>query len=268
VAADAKGFIGERFDPDAGLQYLNARYYDPELGLFIQPDWFEVTQPGVGTNRYSYSFNDPVNLSDRSGNCVWDLCIGEGYATVALVTAIVAVLAVDHAVDISDNGAVDGSSLLGNPTGMVVVGGVQLIEGMATEPAGVGHNGGPELEPEPDDNRNQYQPPDPEDVLAAALAAGVSSGLSSDVRDILEENGYNGNPTTQTTESGTLYENISTPNGDVDVCVMDGAASSNPLRGPRVITTRPGTTTQRERMGLDLPTMSRSHNDAKNLIHT
>jgi RHS repeat-associated protein len=59
---------GERYDDDSGLQYLNARYYDPELGIFIQPDWFEVTKPGVGTNRYSYSFNDPVNLSDPGGN--------------------------------------------------------------------------------------------------------------------------------------------------------------------------------------------------------
>jgi len=42
------GFIGERYDGDAGLQYLNARYYDPRLGLFIQPDWFEVTAPGGG----------------------------------------------------------------------------------------------------------------------------------------------------------------------------------------------------------------------------
>ncbi|NOX72567.1 MAG: RHS repeat-associated core domain-containing protein [Alphaproteobacteria bacterium] len=58
---------GERFDSDAGLQYLNARYYDPELGRFIQPDWFEVTEPGVSTNRYAYSANDPVNLSDPGG---------------------------------------------------------------------------------------------------------------------------------------------------------------------------------------------------------
>ncbi len=36
--------------------------------MFIQPDWFEVTKAGVGTNRYSYSFNDPVNLRDPSGN--------------------------------------------------------------------------------------------------------------------------------------------------------------------------------------------------------
>lgn len=35
---EATGWIGERYDDGAGLQYLNARYYDPELGLFIQSD--------------------------------------------------------------------------------------------------------------------------------------------------------------------------------------------------------------------------------------
>jgi RHS repeat-associated protein len=67
-APEAKGWIGERYDASAGLQYLNARYYDPELGMFIQPDWFEVTEPGVGRNRYSYSFNDPVNGRDPGGD--------------------------------------------------------------------------------------------------------------------------------------------------------------------------------------------------------
>ncbi|AVW92989.1 RHS repeat domain-containing protein [Celeribacter baekdonensis] len=68
AADETKGFIGERFDADAGLQYLNARYYDPRLGLFIQPDWLDPTQLGVGLNRYSYSANDPVNLRDPKGN--------------------------------------------------------------------------------------------------------------------------------------------------------------------------------------------------------
>jgi len=66
---EAHSFIGERFDASTGLLYLNARYYDPLLGRFLQPDWWEVRQPGVGTNRYAYSFNDPVNLSDRNGHC-------------------------------------------------------------------------------------------------------------------------------------------------------------------------------------------------------
>jgi RHS repeat-associated protein len=65
---EGKRFLGERYDPDAELSYLNARYYDPKLGMFIQPDWFEVTEQGVGTNRYSYSANDPVNLMDPGGN--------------------------------------------------------------------------------------------------------------------------------------------------------------------------------------------------------
>lgn len=50
------------------MQYLNARYYVPELGMFIQPDWWEVTEPGVGTNRYGYAFGDPVNGADPGGH--------------------------------------------------------------------------------------------------------------------------------------------------------------------------------------------------------
>lgn len=79
---ETKGFIGERFDADAGLQYLNARYYDPILGLFLQPDWLEVMQQGVGTNRFSYSFNDPVNRNDTDGKSwldrTWDNVFGGG----------------------------------------------------------------------------------------------------------------------------------------------------------------------------------------------
>ncbi len=63
---------GQHHDPDTGLIFLNARYYDPALGLFAQPDWFEVTRRGVGTNRYSYAYNDPVNLRDPGGNAFDD----------------------------------------------------------------------------------------------------------------------------------------------------------------------------------------------------
>lgn len=65
---ETKGYIGETRDDETGLIYLNARYYDPLLARFISPDWFDPWQPGVGTNRYSYSENDPVNKSDPSGH--------------------------------------------------------------------------------------------------------------------------------------------------------------------------------------------------------
>ena len=79
VPPEARGFIGERFDAGAGLQYLNAWYYDPKLGMFLQPDWFEVTVPSVGTNRYSYSLNDPVNMSDPGGNCPVCIVVAVAY---------------------------------------------------------------------------------------------------------------------------------------------------------------------------------------------
>ncbi len=66
--AENRGFIGQYYDRDAGLLYLNARYMDPRLGLFTSPDWLDPPEPGVGTNRYAYSANDPVNKLDPNGN--------------------------------------------------------------------------------------------------------------------------------------------------------------------------------------------------------
>jgi len=43
LTEEDKGFLGERYDEHAELQFLNNRYYDPELALFIQPDWLGVT---------------------------------------------------------------------------------------------------------------------------------------------------------------------------------------------------------------------------------
>ncbi len=96
-APETKGWIGERFDADAGLQYLNARYYDPELSLFLQPDWFEVTRAGVGTNRFSYSFNDPVNGFDPGGNLAQFVVAYEvvKWGVVAIGTALFAYTAAE-----------------------------------------------------------------------------------------------------------------------------------------------------------------------------
>jgi len=68
LARENRGFIGQYSDDDAALLYLNARYMDPRLGLFTSPDWLDPPIPGVGTNRYAYSANDPVNKLDPGGN--------------------------------------------------------------------------------------------------------------------------------------------------------------------------------------------------------
>ncbi len=68
TAIDDRGYIGERFDAETGLLYLNARYYDPVLGRFLSPDTFDPTCRGWGRTRYAYAGNDPVNKSDPGGH--------------------------------------------------------------------------------------------------------------------------------------------------------------------------------------------------------
>ena len=115
-ASDDKAYIGERKDPAAGLIYLNARYYDPDLALFTQPDWFEVTTLGVGTNRYSYSFNDPVNLSDPNGNIA--------PAVVAAGIFLGGLILGEITSDQVNDGKIDGDGLIGS----AIQNGAALVE--------------------------------------------------------------------------------------------------------------------------------------------
>ncbi|MEZ5923860.1 MAG: RHS repeat-associated core domain-containing protein [Hyphomicrobiaceae bacterium] len=64
----SRGYIGERYDEETGLQFLNARYYDPALGRFLSPDDWDPLLAGVGTNRYAYAGNSPINGGDPSGH--------------------------------------------------------------------------------------------------------------------------------------------------------------------------------------------------------
>ncbi|ESQ15208.1 MAG: hypothetical protein JKP98_16425 [Rhodobacteraceae bacterium] len=54
----------------------------PAQARFIQPDWLDPNQPGVGTNRYAYAGGDPINRADPSGHAwvdrTWDRAFGDG----------------------------------------------------------------------------------------------------------------------------------------------------------------------------------------------
>ncbi|HBQ26814.1 MAG TPA: hypothetical protein DD791_10515 [Syntrophomonas sp.] len=62
-------YAGEIHDPETGLYYLRARYYDPSLGRFINKDAYEgdITNP-LTLNQYSYVYNNPIKYIDPSGN--------------------------------------------------------------------------------------------------------------------------------------------------------------------------------------------------------
>lgn len=61
-------YTDQFLDSETGFYYLNARYYDPEAGRFLEPDPI-VGDPGASQslNRYAYAENNPTNRSDPSG---------------------------------------------------------------------------------------------------------------------------------------------------------------------------------------------------------
>ena len=58
-------YTGQRWDETLGLYDYRARYYDPTLGRFIQPDTV-VPEPGdpQALNRYAYVLNNPLRYND------------------------------------------------------------------------------------------------------------------------------------------------------------------------------------------------------------
>jgi len=71
MPSDADGFTGQRQDALSGLDYFNARFYDPTVGQFITAD---DRLPGnglmlSGLNRYGYVGGNPETLTDPTGHC-------------------------------------------------------------------------------------------------------------------------------------------------------------------------------------------------------
>ena len=61
-------YRGYVYDSETTLYYLQSRYYDPELGRFINADAFASTGQGIlGNNMYAYCNNNPVIMIDYSG---------------------------------------------------------------------------------------------------------------------------------------------------------------------------------------------------------
>jgi RHS repeat-associated protein len=70
-------FTGQRWEASLGLYDYKARFYDPALGRFLQPDPI-VPEPGDprALNRYAYVYNNPLRYTDPSGHwleTLWDI---------------------------------------------------------------------------------------------------------------------------------------------------------------------------------------------------
>lgn len=110
-------YTGQVFDEETSLYYYNARYYDPELGRFTQPDTVvpELNNPQA-LNRYAYVLNNPLVYSDPTGHLAWFIPI--------IIGAVVGA-----AVGAATTGTVKGAllgALTGAIAGAAVAGGAAL----------------------------------------------------------------------------------------------------------------------------------------------
>jgi RHS repeat-associated protein len=64
-------FTGQRWEASLGLYDYKARFYDPTLGRFLQPDPI-VPEPGnpQALNRYAYVYNNPLRYTDPTGHYI------------------------------------------------------------------------------------------------------------------------------------------------------------------------------------------------------
>ena len=61
-------YRGYYYDSETGLYYLKSRYYDPEVGRFINADSYASTGQGIiGCNMFAYCLNNPIQYSDDEG---------------------------------------------------------------------------------------------------------------------------------------------------------------------------------------------------------
>jgi len=62
-------FTGRRYDTETGLYFFRTRYYNADIGRFIQPDTIGYK---ADVNLYTYCHNNPINYIDPYGTCDWE----------------------------------------------------------------------------------------------------------------------------------------------------------------------------------------------------
>ena len=68
VAKDGPGYTGHVLDAATGMNYMQQRYYDPEIGRFLSADPVTADgSTGANFNRYWYANNNPYRFSDPDG---------------------------------------------------------------------------------------------------------------------------------------------------------------------------------------------------------
>ncbi len=78
------------YDTETGFYYVSSRYYDPEVGRWINADnQLSTGSDLTGMNLFAYCGNNPVNRNDPTGEAWWHWAIGAAVVAACAVATIV-----------------------------------------------------------------------------------------------------------------------------------------------------------------------------------
>jgi len=200
------GYTGHVNDPDTGLVYMQARYYDPSTGRLLSVD---PVQPAAGNsfnfNRYDYANNNRINHTDPDGRCA------DGVTCDQMVQSYGKWAAANPA----------QADKIGSAVGVPGVTAMLVASGAGDAVAVV--KGAAILDKVLSDSSSESK-----------SVGGINLGNTpSTARQALTDAGHPGDPITnpQGTEQGTIH---TISDKKMDVRVMDGNANNS----PRAVTNR------------------------------
>ena len=115
-------YRGYYYDTETGLYFLQTRYYDPEVGRFLNRDSVQYADPETinGLNLYAYCLNNPIEYTDPYGTTEWwewllgaaiiVAAVGLSIATAGLASSFSAALGGGFAASMAGGAIASGAS--------------------------------------------------------------------------------------------------------------------------------------------------------------